>query len=272
VAFAISPRALTAQLAGASYIPVPSSASPTFSGLFTIDLPPTVRKGQEFNVTVTQFRPKILGSIAFPDVRPRVRRAVGSFNVQIPVSTAPTLLPYEQDTLAILKARFAALSLSSPQNPWVPVLGRYIGYIGARVDGFGGDASIVPASFSGAPWSVINPSHGDDNLGETCYTGKVIGLIYDNFGDFDGFLLALEQKVRIGLGGDTESGEDSDQRRHRHRHRTRRELREKRFKSREGRIAGLVYVAWEKRQLISVYVDAGDSGVRAIVLRESRFP
>ena len=37
---------------GVTYIPIPNGSGENFAGLLTVDLPPTVVKGQEFNVEV----------------------------------------------------------------------------------------------------------------------------------------------------------------------------------------------------------------------------
>lgn len=60
------------------------------------------------------------------------------------------------------------------------------------------------------------------------FTGKVVGIVYDRFGDFEGFLLL------------TEDG------------------RERHFRSREHEIEELVCRAWIERVVISVIVDRGD--------------
>ena len=52
--------------------------------------------------------------------------------MKIPVATAASILPREEETLAIFKWRLGAMS---PSNRWYPVLIRYIGYIEGRVRG-----------------------------------------------------------------------------------------------------------------------------------------
>ena len=52
----------------------------------------------------------------------------------------------EENTLAIMKARLAAMS---PSYRWHPALKRYIDYVSARVDGSGGDADDIAPSFDG---------------------------------------------------------------------------------------------------------------------------
>jgi len=66
--------------------------------------------------------------------------------------------------------------------------------------------------------------HHDDDDGRRGYTGKIIGLIYDRAGDFDGFLLG------------TDDGERA-------------------FDSREPGIEEVVGRAWAERILTTVYAD-----------------
>jgi hypothetical protein len=166
-----------------TYIPVPVGSGENFAGLFTVDLPPTVIAGQEYNILVrkvsTHGRPRdVVVGVRQPeapaeammstedvvgiDTEPQPpanppelmqkrqfvtwRYVTGTFQVRIPVTTRRTMLLPEQNTLAIMKARLQAMS---PANRWYPVLQRYIAYISARVDGLGGDSASVKPSFQG---------------------------------------------------------------------------------------------------------------------------
>jgi hypothetical protein len=90
-----------------------------------------------------------------------------------------------------------------------------------------------PGSFPGfpipSPPTMLEP--------EDEYTGKVVGIIYDSSGDFEGFLLLTE-------GG-----------------------KEKKFHVSERRIEELVRFAWEKRVVISVFERASLKTPSSIVLR-----
>jgi hypothetical protein len=169
-----------------------------------VDLPSTIRKGQEFNIVVSRITsrrfpreiinagptPKSSGSRAATrqssakDVLVTLknwRYVVGNFQVRIPVTTKEVMLLPEENTLAIMKWRLESLPAS---DRWYPVLQRYIGYIGARVDGLGGNANEIPASPDGAP-IVVKAGLRDI----VTYKGKVCEVIYDCFGDFEGFAL-----------------------------------------------------------------------------------
>ncbi len=113
------------------------------------------------------------------------RYIVGSFQVKIPVSTGKVMLPAEETTLAILKARLEMLPRT---DRWYPVLLRYISQIAGRVDGLGGDSNAIPPSLLGylpTPVPVLRPC--EENLQE--FTGKVCEVLFDCFGDFIGFVL-----------------------------------------------------------------------------------
>ena len=102
--------------------------------------------------------------------------------MKIPVSTQAEMLPEEETTLAILKARLEAMPKT---DRWYPVLLRYIGQIAGRVDGLGGDANAIPPSLGGYRPPVLRPC--EENLQE--FTGKVCEVVFDCFGDFVGFVL-----------------------------------------------------------------------------------
>jgi hypothetical protein len=80
------------------------------------------------------------------------RYIVGSFQVRIPVSSRAAMLPAEEDTLAILKARLAVLSRSSR---WYQVLMRYSDEVAGRVEGLGGDPNAIPPN-------LLGNHHGQD--------------------------------------------------------------------------------------------------------------
>jgi hypothetical protein len=73
-----------------------------------------------------------------------------------------------------------------PSNRWYPVLERYIEYISARVDGLGGSSSGIQPSPTGVPPAQLVPP---TEAGKQ-YTGKVCEVLFDCFGDFEGFVLS----------------------------------------------------------------------------------
>jgi hypothetical protein len=258
---------------GYTFVPIPSGtgAGGNFAGLFTVDLPQGITAGQEFTVTVRRLStrqvtapppppppppppqaPQLAGQAAGAVTAGAVtaapsaavngkrlqtmlnwRYVVGTFAVRIPVTTARTMLPLEENTLSIMKWRLGQLE---PANRWVPVLERYIGYIAARVQGLGGRPNAIPP----LQWGTFQPKPpaGDRRTAE--YTGKIEGLSYDRFGDFEGFLLRTEA-------GDVHV-----------------------FRSREAGIQELARFAWQDRVLISVLTNDGNRDVpAAIILRRA---
>ena len=213
---------------GVTYVPIPQGTGPGFAGLFTVDLPQTVKTGQEFDIVVRRIGKRLRRAAPAPTAacylgRPdqarrrqpdqparvrlagktgarasghsqdgrlgqaglRARYIVGSFQVKIPVSRREAMLPVEETTLAILKARLEAMSKT---NRWYPVLLRYIGQIAGRVDGLGGDAGAIPPSLGGYhPGRRPGRRPHEEDLEE--FTGKVREVVFDCFGDFIGFVV-----------------------------------------------------------------------------------
>jgi hypothetical protein len=156
------------------------------------------------------------------------RYIVGTFQIKIPVTTRDVMLFPEENTLAIMKWR---LQQMAPANRWYPVLKRYISYLAARVDGLGGNSDSILPSPSGVP-----PRPGG-RITEVEYTGKVCEVLFDCFGDFEGFVLSDCDGSHI-------------------------------FKTRERGIGELVLRACKERLLLSVYVTAkGEHRIHKLVIR-----
>jgi hypothetical protein len=156
------------------------------------------------------------------------RYVTGTFQVKVPVTTPQMMLRLEEDTLAIMKWRLQVMAQSSR---WYPVLQRYISYLSERVEGLGGDPNAIPASPEGAP---IKDGAVQDLV---AYTGKVIEVIYDCFGEFEGFVLSDC--------GDMHT-----------------------FKTRERAIGEIALRACRQRLLLSVYTEGGHrDGIRKLAIR-----
>ena len=176
------------------------------------------------------------------------RYMTGSFAVTIPVLTPADMLPAERDILAIFKWR---LSQTPTTNRWYPVLQRYISYVEGRVSGLCGNPITVLLSPYGAPPAksvpigpiipivpIGQPQPQPHHHKHEGHTGKIEGLIYDRFGDFDGFIF---------------SGKDGH---------------EYRFHSRSTRIEDLVRFAWREQMVVTVLGEQTDPVKPAeIVLR-----
>ena len=105
---------------------------------------------------------------------------------------------------------------------------RYIELVGAKVNGLGVDPGTIPPSLGGYPGKgghgcpQPHPGHGGDHDRGHAATGKITGVCYDRFGDFEGFDLR------------TEHGE------------------ERRYRAREDEIKRLVLEAWRERWVVTV--------------------
>jgi hypothetical protein len=181
---------------GATYIPVPSVAKQNFVGLFTVDLPLGVKAGEAFTIVVRRLTTKIFrtpviqtrsaASSARATVRP-MRVVTGAFLVTIPVSVEAAMLPEDENTLAVMKWRLQQIS---PVYRWYPVVQRYIEYLSARINASGGNAGSIAPSPNGTPikGKTHRPPFGPRRCNEC--TGKVAEVIFDCFGDFEGFIMA----------------------------------------------------------------------------------
>ncbi len=136
---------------GISYIPIPKSAGPNFAGLLTIDLPPSVHKGEKYSVIVKQITSasRSGGKIAInrgEDFNKGKQgtfswqRVLGVFHLSIPVSTKALLLHPEERLLSVL--RWIEKAIPSG-NRWLPVFKRYVGQIADRVTFMGGNPYVV---------------------------------------------------------------------------------------------------------------------------------
>jgi len=214
-----------------------------------LDLPPSLRRGKVFNIVVRQVtndfgtRPPPPPAIAVHRHAAAVaapaeiawRRVLGAFQLTIPVRSKEVLLLTEERDLSVL--RWIAEAIPR-HNRWHPVFGRYLHQIAGRVTAFGGDPTLILPS----PTGDGIPEHRPRPEARIHFTGKVAGLIFDRFGDFDGFLL------------DTEDGERS-------------------FFSREKDIAQLVERAWRERLRITVSAERhSPHRPESIIVREPPVP
>ena len=209
--------------AGITYIPIPPGQGVTFAGLLTLELPGGIRAGDTYTAVVRQLTSVVAAekdaatrqAAASTRARHRQwRRTTGMFKVTIPVSTKTLLLPREEQYFSILEWIASAIPATSR---WYPVMQRYLIQIADRVTFMGGDPAQIPATGTG----ILAPTQRERRS-----VGKVESVLYDRFGDFEGFTLETM---------------DGDYRR---------------FSSREPAIALLVTRAWEHRYRICVIVDA----------------
>jgi len=273
----VDDHTLRCRTGGVTYVPIPPGGAVNYAGLLTVDVPNTVTPGQTFDVVVRQVTnvsgrrpapppppPQIQGRrsavisasrplrpgevfdvLAFETEPPAPAAAAppptiewgqvtGAFQLTIPVKAKNTLLlPEERDLSAL---RWIGQSIPS-QSRWYPVFQRYLQTIANRVTAFGGDPAQISPSPTGDGTS--KPPRPRRHIE---YTGKVAGLIFDHFGDFEGFLL------------ETGHGEHE-------------------FFSREREIRELVERAWRERLRITVWVERDERRTPAsIIVREPPVP
>ena len=192
-----------------TFVPIPRNTG-LLAGLLTVDLPTGVRRGDVYSLVVRQIteasryqtevlnRPQVgrkakavvLGpskKVAFAkrfaqDLQ-TWRRVLGAFQVNIPISTKENLLVAEEHRFALF--RWIADQVL-PQSRWYPVMQRYVLQLAGRVSGFGGNpGTILPSPTGHIPGQPGGGQH--EHHEHHGVTGKVSGLRFDHFGDFDGF-------------------------------------------------------------------------------------
>jgi hypothetical protein len=234
---------------GVSYVPVPAGGIGDLAGLLTLDLPDSVRSGQLFRVVLHQVidtppqRPSVnpppapewVGAAvegapaaeqaaAAPRREPRpARHIVGSFQFSVQVQTAAQILPIAERARANIQRMVQTIPI---ENRWYPVVQRYLKQVSAKVTGLGGRHEDG------------DRDHDRDRVG---LEGKIEGIRYNSFGDFDGFLLHTEDRVYE-------------------------------FRTREPDIERLVTRAWRERIAVRVIarVDAPHLPIEIVLLRLPR--
>ena len=172
----VDDHTLQCRTGGVTWMPIPQGTGANFAGMLTVDLPPTVRRGEAYTVVVrqvtdaTEVRGKLAGGrtvSATPE-----RRVLGSFQISIPVSIEEALLDSEESLLSIMRWIQQG---KAPGDRWSPVLDRYVAQIAERVQGFGGDPRKIPPSPTG---NWYQPPDGDGSLVVT-FVDKAGGPVTD---------------------------------------------------------------------------------------------
>jgi hypothetical protein len=250
--------------AGVTYLPVPPGSGSNYAGLLAITLPSSMRRGQTHSVVVRQVtnasgetrkeatrrRGSRQRASATSGSAAQWRKVIGAFQVSIPVSQKADLLLPEERQLSVLRWIGEAIPAA---HRWHPVFQRYLAAIGGRVRSFGGDpGQIMPSplgngvrGWHGHPGHPGHPGHlphpGHPEHGLDSYTGKIDGIVYDHFGDFEAFILETNDGERY------------------------------RFDSRETRVHSTVRRAWESRITATVVVrDSHPQRMLEIILRGPR--
>ena len=191
-------------IGGVTYVPIPAGAAQDLAGLLTVDLPSTVRAGQVFRIVIHQVvdglgaRPRLppptlpgaahrrttrrhaMPEAAIVERPSTARHILGNFQFSVLVQNRREILP------PILRARdnlTRVLPTVPTEDRWRPVLVRYLEQVNGRVRALGGEPE---------PPEPHRPEHEATRR----FEGKVAGLRFDRFGDFEGFTLDTENGLR----------------------------------------------------------------------------
>ena len=210
---------------GVSYIPIPKGTGDNFAGLFTVEVPPGVTVGQQFEVLVRRIAtrrgkpppppPPPPPRIGSPPSRRAARRSPPAHKLEAsrglvaravaqPSAVVERLILFRYVVGAFvvripvstaermrIPEEIALATLKwrtermSPGNRWVLVLKRYIEYLSARLVAIGGDPESVPPSLTWTP--PVEGEGAGKGRREVC--GKVAEVLYDCHGEFEGFVL-----------------------------------------------------------------------------------
>jgi hypothetical protein len=168
----VDAHTLAIDVADIGFVPIPGFMNKSYAGLITLELPLGVRAGRTYSVDLHQFSRVSIRSGGAPGI------FNGVFRVMIPVQTDEALLPVTIRNLALLRY----IAQARPKNNrWQPIFTRWINGLAAKVRGLGGDPNQVPPSLTD-PGTEAPPVHHEKSV-----TGKIARIMYDCFGDFEGF-------------------------------------------------------------------------------------
>jgi hypothetical protein len=212
----VDAHTLSCEAGGVTFVPVPGASNVDHVGLMSVELPPTVYRGQRYSVRVRQLtgarfgagRPVEIGQIirqsdndtheVIGAVEPGAllksvetssrkgflyRRTIGAFGLEIPVSTKAAMLPDEERNLSILRHIEQSVPL---ETKWWPVFRRYIDLQAGRVAGMGGDPTIIVPTGDGDwkhPGKWQHGGHDDGHGHDDCtdhdraVSGSVTGKV-----------------------------------------------------------------------------------------------
>lgn len=162
---------ISCKVSDVSFVPIPGNRTTAIPGLLTLQMPPGVSTGERFSVVVRQ-------------VEGRSGRVVGTFQFDVVVAGAEQILPRLVRDLSVLRH----ILLGIPEaNRWYATFKRYVDQVADRIRAFGEEPDRIGPSSTGNG-SSERPGPGAPD-GEAAATGKVTRLLYDCFGDFEGFVI-----------------------------------------------------------------------------------
>ena len=227
------PYTLQCKTGGITYLPIPPGTNINYAGVFSVELPASLPIGRTYTIVVRQITNAFgkLRGASSKNTKEKTaiewRRVSGAFQIAVPVKSKKTLLLTEERNLSVMKWIGEAIPSA---NRWFPVFKRYLQLLGGRVKVFGGDPTKVFPSPTGSGVPGLHGLPGPKRHGhgpDIGFSGKISGLLFDHFGDFEGFIL------------ETEEGE-------------------RKFWSRERNMKELAERAWSERLRITVRTDHHD--------------
>jgi hypothetical protein len=232
----VDDHTLSCSAGGVTYLPVPSGGQQNYAGLLSIAVP-TIRPGAVHTLTVRQVTG---GTSSDADAMARApqtiaRRVLGTFQISVSGKTHKQVLFGLERLYAVML--WIAEAIPS-NNRWSPVFQRYLGQLAGQISRLGGKPNQIKPSPNGevpglpAPTQKCSLAH--EHLREIF--GKIEAIIYDHFGDFEGFVL------------ETETGAHH------------------RFRSREPAMLDLVRRAWLERTRVAVVPEAHQADVARSVM------
>ena len=238
-----------------TYVPVPSGGSGDLAGLLTLDLPSGIRAGQTFRVVLHQVidspaarpvgrapqgrPPTVAGErgqpLAVAPERRNSRHILGAFQFSVLVQTRNEVLPFVQRTVTSLRRVVSTIPL---EDRWYPVMRRYLSQITERIRALGGGERDQDHDRG----HKHEPDH-EHHEERARFEGKVDGICFDSFGDFEGFWLKTEDDAR-------------------------------KFWSREPALRSIVTQAWQQRITVAVIVEEDEphTPVSIVFLRDPSWP
>ena len=185
---------------GVGYVPIPSLQG-NLAGLIDVELPTQTQVGAKLTVAVSQVTNASAQFAAGPGTgdagradtrRMRTiawRKATGVFQLALKVKSERQTRPLIAQKLSVLRWIFGTI----PQNSrWRPVFERYLAALDNQLIALGGKpGEIVPSS------TGLWPTGGEFGELGTGIVGKIAGLIFDHFGDFEGFILETADAERF---------------------------------------------------------------------------
>jgi murein tripeptide amidase MpaA len=169
-----------------TYIPIPGRIRNAVPALLTLQLPLGVSEGEQFRIDVQQhsgptFQTRLGRERKTDEFNFSQRKVLGAFRLTVAVKAGELLVRRLVRNLAALRYIFQAIPAN---DSWHLVFERYIAQLSDQIAGLGVDPTQIP------------PSPDDPGLPELpepgtreCTTGKVRDVLFDCFGDFQGFVL-----------------------------------------------------------------------------------